>query len=95
MSVPGGVLDGAVVSLPGVGLVLEVNPVTVVLGHQAEVDEVDIVLPGPAVTEQQVLSLNVVVDVAFRVDVLQDVEEQLVAAVLDALATPTDLASDL
>lgn len=51
------------------------NPITVVFRHKTEVDEIDIVLLGPAVPEEQVLRLDVVVNVAFRMDVLQDVED--------------------
>ena len=74
VSVPGGVLDGAVMRLPGIRLVLKMDSITVILRHQTEVDEIDVVLLRPAVPEQQVLSFDVVVNVAFRVDVFEDVE---------------------
>ena len=75
MSVSRRVFDGPVVSLSRVRLVLEMNAVAMVLRHQAEVDQVNVVLLRPAVSEQQVLSLDVVVDVPFRVDVLENVKD--------------------
>ena len=42
--VPGEVLDGAVVHLPRVGLVLQVDAAPLVLGHEPEVDEEDVPL---------------------------------------------------
>ena len=52
-------------------LILSLNS----LGDEAEVDEEDVVLLGAAVAEQQVLRLDVVVDVAARVDVLEHVHD--------------------
>ena len=50
VSIPGGILDCSVVSLSRVGLELEVNPVSMVLGDEAKVDKVDVVLLGAAIT---------------------------------------------
>ena len=64
MSVARGVLDGAVVRLFGVRLELEVTVRLHKLCGQAEVDDVHVVLLAFAETQEQVLSLDVVVDVA-------------------------------
>ena len=64
VSVAGGVLDGAVVRLFGVRLELEVTVRLHKLCGQAEVDDVHVVLLAFAETQEQVLSLDVVVDVA-------------------------------
>ena len=64
VSVAGGVLDGAVVRLFGVRLELEVTVGLHELCGQAEVDDVHVVLFAFAETQEQVLSLDVVVDVA-------------------------------
>ena len=64
VSVAGGVLDGAVVRLFRVRLELEVTVRLHELCGQAEVDDVHVVLLAFAETQEQVLSLDVVVDVA-------------------------------
>ena len=62
--VPARVLDGAVVGLAVVRLVLHVHSVFEVLGHEAKVHQVDVVLLGAAVAQEEVLGLDVIVDVA-------------------------------
>ena len=64
VSVARGVLDGAVVRLFRVRLELEVAVGLHELCGQAEVDDVHVVLLAFAETQEQVLSLDVVVDVA-------------------------------
>ena len=64
--VDGGVLDGAVVRLLRVRLELEVAVWFHELCGQAEVNEKDVVLFAFAETQQQVLGLDVVVDVALE-----------------------------
>ena len=66
MRVPGGVLDRSVVSLFRVGLEFEMPTGSLVLCGQAEVYKVDLVFFALAVAQQQVLSLDVVVNVALK-----------------------------
>ncbi len=60
------VLDGAVVSFLRVGFEFEMSSRFLVLGGKAEVDQEDVVLFVLAIPQQQVLSLDVIVNVSLN-----------------------------
>ena len=63
VSVSRGVLDRSVVSFFRVRFEFEMASGSLVFGGQTEVDQIDLILVGLAVAQQQVLSLDVVVNV--------------------------------
>ena len=66
VGVPRSVLDRAIVSLFRVGFEFKMAAGSLVLGGQAEVDKIDLVLFALAVTQEQVLSLDVVVRITLK-----------------------------
>lgn len=98
VGVPRGVLNGAVVRLPRVGLVHVVNAFALVLGDEAKIHEENVILFRPEsadeerfsdaekklnlnfsilppVTQQQILGLDVVVNIALAMNVLEDIDD--------------------
>lgn len=73
VSVAGGVFNGAIVGFASIGLVLQMDPFTLILGDEAKVHQIHVVFFSPAITQKQVLSFDIIVNVAAGMDVFQDV----------------------